>query len=193
MIKKELYKYFAAAFLLGCFFLSSCENDEKEIKKLSAKTFGVEEAKDVKVNYTIGGRVKAILYSTLMLRVQDTVPYVEFPKDIHVDFYNDSQKIESVMTAHYARYKESQNIVFLKDSVKIINLEKGDTLYCMELYWDRNRPGREFYTDKDIRIMTKTSTRPLIGTGLEANQNFKDYTILNPKGPFKVPASQFPQ
>jgi LPS export ABC transporter protein LptC len=191
MIKKELYKYFAAAFLLGCFFLSSCENDEKEIKKLSAKTFGVEEAKDVKVNYTIGGHVKAILSSTLMLRVQDTVPYVEFPKDIHVDFYNDSQKVESVMTAHYAKYKESQGIVYLRDSVKVINKEKGDTLYCMELYWDRNRPGREFYTDKAVRIRTRTET--LNGIGMEAKQNFKDFIILQPIGKLKVPASQFSQ
>ena len=191
MNKKRSYKNIVAALLLGCFFLSACENDTKEIKKLSTKTLGVEEAKNVKINYTIGGRIKAILSSSLMLRVQDTVPYVEFPKDIHVDFYNDSQQIESKMTAHYAKYKESQGIVFLKDSVKVINMAKGDTLYCMELYWDRNRPGREFYTEKAVRIRTKTEI--LDGIGMEAKQNFKDFNILKVTGIIKVPASQFPQ
>ncbi|MBS1496171.1 MAG: LPS export ABC transporter periplasmic protein LptC [Bacteroidetes bacterium] len=191
MIKKDFYKYLTAAFLLGCFFLSSCENDEKEVKKLSSKVLGIEEAKYVKINYSVGGKVKAILTSSLMLRVQDTVPYVEFPKDIHVDFYNDSQKVESILTARYGRYKESQGIVLLRDSVKVINIDKGDTLYCMELNWDRSRPGREFYTDKPVRIRTKTET--LNGIGMEAKQNFKDFVILKPVGPIKVPASQFPQ
>ncbi|MEP6712883.1 MAG: LPS export ABC transporter periplasmic protein LptC [Ferruginibacter sp.] len=188
-IKK--YKNITAAFLLGCFFLSACENDEKDIKKLSAKTLGVEEAKNIKINYSTNGQAKAILTSTLMLRVQDTVPYVEFPKDIHVDFYNDLQVAESKLTAHYAKYKESQSIVYLKDSVVVINMAKGDTLYCRELYWNRSRPGTEFYTDKPVRIRTKTQI--LNGIGMEASQNFKDFTILHSTGIIKVPASQFPQ
>ena len=185
------YKPIAAALILGCFFLSACENDEKDIKQLSSKKLGIEEAKNIKINYSTGGKAKAILTSTLMLRVQDTVPYVEFPNDIHVDFYNDLQVAESKLTAHYAKYKESQSIVFLKDSVKVINMAKGDTLYCMELYWNRNRPGREFYTDKPVRI--RTNTQILNGVGMEASQNFKDFTILHSTGIIKVPASQFPQ
>lgn len=191
MNKIKRYKNITAALLMGCFFLSACENDEKEIKKLSAKTLGVEEAKNIKINYSTGGNAKAILTSTLMLRVQDTVPYVEFPKDIHVDFYNDQQVVESKLTAHYAKYKESQSIVFLKDSVRVINMAKGDTLYCMELYWNRYKPGTEFYTDKPVRIRTKTQI--LNGVGMEASQNFKDFTILKSTGIIKVPASKFPQ
>jgi LPS export ABC transporter protein LptC len=191
MSKIGLYKFSTAAFLTGCFFLCSCENSEKEIKSLSSKTLGVEKAKDVKINYTTGGKAKALLTSSVMLRVQDTVPYIEFPNDIHVDFYNDSQVVESKLDARYAKYKESQGIVYLRDSVRVINMAKGDTLYCMELYWDRNRPGREFYTDKAVRIRTKTET--LNGIGMEAKQNFKDFTILHTVGKIKVPASQFPQ
>lgn len=191
MDRIKLYTHITAALLVGCFFLSGCENDEKEIKKLSSKKLGVEEAKNIKINYSTGGKAKAILTSTLMLRVQDTVPYVEFPKDIHVDFYNDLQVVESKLTANYAKYKESQSIVFLKDSVRVINMARGDTLYCMELYWNRNHPGTEFYTDKPVRIRTKTQI--LNGVGMEASQNFKDYTILRITGIIKVPASQFPQ
>ena len=191
MNKIKLHKNISAVLLLGCFFLFACNNEEKEIKKNSSKKLGIEEAKNIKINYSIGGKVKAILTSTLMLRVQDTVPYTEFPKDIHVDFYNDLQVVESKLTARYAKYKENQNIVYLKDSVKVINIARGDTLYCMELYWDRSRPGREFYTDKPVRIRTKTQI--LNGVGMEASQNFKDFTILRSTGIIKVPASQFPQ
>lgn len=183
-------KKFTAAFITGCFFLLACENDPAEVKKISSKKLGVEEAKNVKVNYTTGGRSKAILTSPLMLRVQDTMPYMEFPKTLQVDFYNESGKQESKLTANYAKYKENQNIVFLKDSVKVTNT-KGETLYCNELYWDRNRTGNEFYTDKPVRI--RTNTHIIDGIGMEASQDFRQWHILESRGMIKIASSQFPQ
>ncbi len=190
MLVSHTYKIFAAALTACCFFLSACENDANEVNSLNKKKLGVEEAVNIKVNFTIGGQAKAILTAPLMLRVQDTVPYVEFPKTLHVNFYNTQQIIESTLDAKYARYKESQRIVFLRDSVKVINIQRGDTLYCRELYWDRARTGNEFYTDKPVRIRTRTQT--LDGTGLDASQDFKNWHITYPVGPIKVPAAQFP-
>jgi LPS export ABC transporter protein LptC len=184
-----VFQRYFAALIMGCFFLGGCENDPAEVKKVSTKRLGIEEAKNVKVNYTSGGRTKAILTSPLMLRVQDTMPYLEFPNTLSVDFYNEAGQQESRLTAHYAKYKENENIVFLKDSVKVTNT-KGETLYCNELYWDRNRTGREFYTDKPIRI--RTQTQILDGIGIEASQDFKSRTILKPTGTVKVSASEFP-
>ena len=180
-----------AAFITGCFFLYGCENDINEIKGLDAKRTGVEEAKRVTINYSISGRRKALLTSPLMYRVQDTVPYVEFPKTIHVDFFSEknSDRIESKLDARYAKYKETQSLVFLKDSVRVINV-LGDTLYCDELYWDVKRTGTEFYTDKPVRIRTRTQI--INGIGMEARQDFKEWHIIQSTGFLKVPASQFP-
>ncbi len=180
-----------AVFLTGCFFLFSCENTIKEIKDLDAKRVGVEEAKLVAINYSDNGKRKALLTSPLMYRVQDTVPYVEFPKSIHVDFFNEinNDSIESKVDAKYAQYKETQSKVLLKDSVRIINV-LGDTLYCDELYWDMKRTGAEYYTDKPVRIRTRTQI--IDGIGMEARQDFKEWHIIQPAGFLKVPASQFP-
>ena len=184
------YKILIAAFLPGCIFLCSCENDEGEIKNLYSKKLGIEEARDIKLNYTTAGKTKAILTSPFMLRVQDTMPYYEFPKTLQTDFYNEAGVVESKLTAMYAKYKESQSIVFLKDSVKVINMQKGDTLYCMELYWDRSRTGTEFFTDKPVRIRTKTQV--LDGIGMESSQDFNDWHIIKPTGVLNVPSSKFP-
>jgi len=180
-----------AALLTGCFFLGSCENDPNVIKAFNAKRKGVEEAKTVIVHYSVGGKRKAILRSPLMYRLQDTVAYVEFPNTIHVDFYNEknSDSIESKLDARYAKYKETQSIVFLKDSVRVINV-LGDTLYCDELYWDVKRTGTEFYTDKPVRIRTRTQI--INGIGMEARQDFKEWHIIQSTGFIKVPASQYP-
>jgi hypothetical protein len=117
---------------------------------------------------------------------------VEFPKKIHVDFYNDSTKIESILDAKYARYIETQSKILLKDSVRFIGLKNGDTLYCDELYWDRNRNSYQFYTEKPVQIKTKTHI--IYSIGFETSQDFKDkvfYHVTNSL--IKVPSSQFPE
>ena len=81
-------------FWAAFFYLPAKIMQQKLISWL-AKKLGVEEAVKVDINYTLSGKAKAKLSSPLMLRVQDTMPYVEFPKNIHVDFYNETAKIES--------------------------------------------------------------------------------------------------
>ena len=99
--------------------------------------------------------------------------------------------IESTLDAKYAKYKETQSKVLLRDSVRFIGLKNGDTLYCNELFWDRARPVYQFYTDKPVQIRTKTQI--IDGVGLEASQDFKEKLIKNvTNSVLKVPASQFP-
>ena len=167
----------------------SCTNKQQDIDKLYKKKLGVEEALNVRVNFSSGGRPKAVLTSPLMLRVQDTVPYLEFPKKLKVLFYNEAGVQESTLTGNYAKYKEKDEIVFIKDSVRIWNI-KGDTLYCNELYWNRGRTGTEFYTDKPVRI--RTSTHIINGIGMEASQDFKNYKVIHPTGIIKVSGTGFP-
>ncbi|MEO6406443.1 MAG: LPS export ABC transporter periplasmic protein LptC [Ferruginibacter sp.] len=181
--------FFKAALIIGCFFLPSCTNKQQDIDKLYKKKLGVEEAINVKVNFTTGGRPKAVLTSPLMLRVQDSVPYLEFPKTLKVLFYNEAGIQESILTGMYAKYKERDEIVYIRDSVQIRNIN-GDTLYCEELYWNRNRTGKEFYTDKPVRIRTRTQT--LNGIGMEARQDFKDWKIIHPLGVIKVAGGPIP-
>ncbi|MEP7231088.1 MAG: LPS export ABC transporter periplasmic protein LptC [Ginsengibacter sp.] len=182
--------FFRAALITGCFFVSACENSLDDIKKVTSKGIGIEVAKEVDIVYSLGDKTKARLTAPLMLRHQDTVPYIEFTKTIHADFYNDSLQIDSKMDAHYGKYIETQSKFFLRDSVVVFNT-KGDTLYCDELYWDRARVGQEFYTDKPVRIRTKTHI--LDGDGLDAPQDFKTWHLINGRGIVRVPSSEFPE
>lgn len=183
------HKTLSAAFITGCIFLSACENKDSEISDLNSKKLGVEEGKNVHVNYTLGGHARATLSAPSMFRVQDTVAYVEFPVTLHVDFYDLMGMVESKLDALYGKYYETQSRVFLKDSVKVIN-NKGDTLICDELWWDRSKTDHEFYTEKPVRIRTKTQV--IYGVGMDAKQDFRSWHILEPVGTVKVPASDFP-
>ncbi|MEI8059495.1 MAG: hypothetical protein WCG67_04995, partial [Ferruginibacter sp.] len=96
------------------------------------------------------------------------------------------------LDAKYARYIETQSKILLKDSVRFIGLKNGDTLYCDELYWDRNRNDYQFYTDKPVQIRTKTHN--INSIGFETSQDFKDkvfHQVTN--SVIKVSSSQFPE
>jgi LPS export ABC transporter protein LptC len=172
-----LYAMMSAAFLISCLFVS-CENDIKDVNDFMKKQTGIEEAKEVTSYMSQQGQVKAKLRSPYMLRYQADSPYVEFPRTLHVDFYDDSTKVESTVDALYARYREYESKVLLKDSVVVINIQKGDTLKTNELWWDQTT--EEFFTDKPVRIYQKDKT--IFGNGLRAKQDFSEYNIFNITG-----------
>jgi len=127
----------------------------------------------------LAARVKGKLTSPFMLRYDRTdSPYAEFPRSLHVDFYNDSMQIESKLDAKYGKYLQNQEKVFLRDSVVVKNILKGDTLRCKTLWWDQHT--ERFTTDDSVRIYTPDKI--LYGTGMEADQNFRWYTIRHMTG-----------
>ena len=184
-------KMIPAAFLISCFFLFACENDIKDIKALTARKIGVEEARDIEAYMSRGGKMTGRLVAPLMYRYQDTVPRIEFTQTIHVDFYDDSLRVESTVDALFAKYLEGQSKIYLRDSVVAINKNNQDTLRCKELWWDQNL--QKFYTEKSVRIYKRDGTI-LYGDGMESTQDFSDIKILHPTNSiFRVPASQFPE
>jgi len=170
----------------GLFALISCENDVNIIPDLHNKRTAIEEGHDITAYMSEKGKVKAKLMAPLMYRyVSSDSSYVEFPHTLHVDFYNDSLKLESRLDAHYGKYRESENKVFLKDSVIIINLLKGDTLRCREMWWDQNT--QKFYTDKPVHITQRDGTDLYGNHGMEAKQDLSERIIYGANGRGPVP------
>ena len=130
---------------MGCCFVYGCENDEKTINDLTKKVMLKEEATNIESYLSQNGKTKAKLKAPLMERVAGDTLYVEFPHSLHVDFYNDSTRIETVLDSKYGKYFENLGKVYLRDSVVVITM-KGDTLKSPDLWWDQNT--KLFYTDK---------------------------------------------
>jgi LPS export ABC transporter protein LptC len=176
---------------LGCASLfTACENDERDLPTFRKKQAVVDQATQVLIYYSTNSKVTAKLTSPFMLNNQADSPYVEFPKTLHVDFYNDSMIVESQMDARYGKYFQSTNKVFLKDSVVVKNILKGDTLRCRELWWDQRT--HKFYTDKPVRIFKRGGT-VIDGLGFEAPEDFSGYTIFQIEGPYGFPDKNIPK
>ena len=123
-------------------FFSSCENDPKEVEAWTSKAELREEARTIESYLSQAGVMKAKLTAPLMYRYQRDTVFTEFPNTLHVDFYDDSVRVESWLTAKYGIYYDNLNKVFLRDSVTVIN-NSGDTLRTPELWWDQNSQDRK--------------------------------------------------
>lgn len=187
MIKQSHYIYILrAALFTGCFFIGGCHNSYQEIQDLAKKKTAIDEAVNVESYFSQSGSVKAKLTAPEMLMAQSDSPTTEFPKTLHVDFY-DSVKVQSKLFAKYGLYYNRKRLVLLKDSVVVFNIS-GDTLLCEELWWDQDK--ELIYTSVPVHI--RKPDEQIDGTGLTADQNFTHWTITNAKGPINVPDSTLP-
>ena len=178
------YKIFKTIAVLtwGCFFLASCENDDKIIQELGQHKQGVEEGKDIESFLSQEGVLKAKLVSPLMYRYSTDTVYAEFPVRLYVEFYDSLVTVESRLTAKYGKYYEQLNKVFLRDSVMVIN-RSGDTLRTSELWWDQNT--QRFFTDKRAWL-DGPDKHILASQGLNATQDLKVITFHYPTGPIQM-------
>jgi LPS export ABC transporter protein LptC len=176
----------AAALIMGCFFFMACENSLDEIRKMQQQKLSVDEVKGVTSYLSQAGVVKAKLTAPYMLRYFDSVPRVEFPRSLHVDFYDDSTRIKSYLDAKQAEYFEQQGRVILRDSVVVISTD-GDTLKTDELFWEQNL--HKLYTNKDVEIRQRTKT--IFGKGFESDEQLKNFKLDSITGILLVGASKF--
>lgn len=183
-------RYFkTAACIIGCCFVWGCENDQKDIDNWVKDKKVVDEAITIESFLSQDGKLKAKLKSPLMFRVTSDTTYVEFPTALHVDFYDDSLRIESYLDSKYGKYFESLNKVYLRDSVVVISV-KGDTLRCHDLWWDQNRA--MFYTDT-VATYHSPGNNITGGKGMEATQDFKSVTFKQPIGKVQIGQNGFAQ
>jgi LPS export ABC transporter protein LptC len=158
--------------------LISCENDLEKVKLYSkGKLTPQESAKNIKILYSDSALVKVELTAPVLNRYETDNPYIEMPKGLHANFYNDRLEVKSKLDANYGiRYERDQRMEARKNVV-VIN-EKGDRLDTEHLIWDERK--EKLFSDDFVKITTKDEI--IFGNGFEANQDFTKYKIFNIKG-----------
>lgn len=181
--------FFFVSIAVAALALCGCDTEVNTVPDLKDKRTAMEEGHGIESYLSQGGKVKGKLTAPVMLRYHgnnnNDSAYVEFPKTLHVDFFNDSLVKESQLDARYGKYREWENKVFLKDSVVVINILKHDTLRCEELWWDQNQ--HKFYTNKPARFSQPGNLVNYGRNGLEAKQDLSDIVFYNNSGTLPVP------
>ncbi len=168
----------------------SCRNSMEEIAALSDKNFGREErAKDVTIIYSSDGKVEAQLHAAEFVRLERArPPYTDAQGGVQIQIFDSTGGIQTTVTSRYARWYETKGNVLLRDSVRVKN-EKGEELLTDELIWSEAE--KKFFTEKPVQINTLTQT--LSGKGLEADQTFSNYRIVELTGAVRVDKDQVPE
>ena len=169
--------------LAGLFLMSACENDLKDVEKVSSRKVDIpiDRSYGVQVLYSDSAIVKAKLTAAQIDHYKTKDPYFEMTKGVTVLFFDENQKETSRVTSDYAIQRENEKIVELRKNVVATNV-KGETFKSDELIWDENK--KRFHSDKVVSITTKSQT--IYGTSFWANEGFTYYEINQGSGNFNV-------
>lgn len=147
-----------------------------------------ERGEEVTILYSNQGITKARLQTKTFDHQQAREPfYFEMKNGLKVEFYDDSLNTQSTLTAKYGKYFEKEGNMMVKDSVVVLNKRK-EQLETEELMW--NEKLQKFRSDKFVKITTPTQI--IYGDGLESNQNFSEYKIINVKGIIGIKKENLP-
>lgn len=176
--------------VITSFFWSSCKNDIKKVNAITDKSIlDAERAEDVTLFYSKLGKTKAKLSAKIFQQVHTAKPpYINIKNGLRVEFFDDNMNTTSVLTAKSGRYFEEQGNVLVRDSVEIKN-QKNEVLRTEELIWSEKL--QKFFTEKFVTITTPTQV--IYGDGMEANQDFSIYKVLNPRGTILVNNNKLPK
>lgn len=106
----------------------------------------------------------------------------EFPDGLYMEFFDESGKMTTTLKANEAIYFKEEDHWRGRGNVVIKNIENQQELTTEELFW---KPSEErMFTEKFVTI--KLPDQVLYGKGLEAKQDFSEYTILQPEGEFYI-------
>ena len=163
--------------------ISGCENDPEKIKLITGnkKSYPVESGNNLEIFYSDSAHVKVKIITPELNRYHVQKPYMELPKGLYVEFYDNKMEVTSTLLAKYAIRKELEKTMDARNDVVVVN-KKGEKLNTEHLIWDE-KTGK-IYSDAFVKITTPDEI--LFGDGLESNEDFSKYKILNPKGTITV-------
>lgn len=165
-------------------FFSSCE--KSNIEKINTLTSELNapniSATNSVIIYSENAEIKVKVRSQEINRYLNIEePYSEFPKGMHVDFYDSLQNPTSFIRANYAIYDEHKKLWTAENDVVAVS-DEGDTLNTDFLIWNQNT--KKIYSDQYVKITNKEGI--FHGKGFEANQDFSGWKIKQTSGIISV-------
>jgi len=171
--------------LLLTFF--ACQ-EEKNNQKFIPYHGPLEEAENIEVLYSEAGLMKVRMKTAKQIKLssEDKV----FPKKIFVDFFAPTGQITTTLEADSGRFEYRTGLYKVKGNVKVINSAKRERLLTDELTW--NPQTQKVFTEKRVVVENQNTGERINGLGLDANQDFTQYSIRKPTGFFNAPAGMSP-
>ncbi len=167
--------------LISLFVLTACEKP-KQPKKVEPYSGPIEEINDVKLLYSEAAKLKVKLTTAKQFRyINDDRRY---PKPVNIVFYSPTGEEITTIRSDSGRYDKAKDVYVVMGNVVVVNKQKQEKLLTPELNWKPQT--KKVFTDKRVTILSQLTGEKLYGIGLDANQDFSQYSIRKPTGIFNM-------
>jgi len=168
--------FFSSALIL---LFYSCENDLETIKKITFNEKSPDETtKNLKMIYSDSGYAKVEIYAALAETYRYKESITKIKDSLRVNFFSDGGEVVSTLSARYGEINYAKGTILVRDSVRLYNFEKKQTLETEALFW--NQKDSSIYSLSQVII--KSPKGIVLGDGIRTNQSFSKYVLLKPSG-----------
>ncbi|MEZ5004566.1 MAG: LPS export ABC transporter periplasmic protein LptC [Chitinophagales bacterium] len=180
-MKTKFLKYQKAAGLwLSCLFLCvavSCKTDMQRVDALfTDEEVQYDVAYDPVMIYTEEGEKRLEITAPLLKSYNKNPRRTEFTEGLKVAFYSGKTNTSN-LTANYGENNEQKKELVVEGNVVFKN-NKGEQLETEKLTWIE----KEAKIKTEYAITITTPTEIITGYGLEADEDFSNYTINSISG-----------
>lgn len=178
--RKILMRRSIAILLSGiAVLLFSCENDIQKVKAYSiVENPSTIIADDFETIFSDSTIITYRLISKKLIYYEEAdPPYIEHPLGVHIEKFDTKMNIRASIRSDYAKFYTKEQKWEAKNNVVAVNAS-GDTLKTEQLLWDEKK--QKIYSDEFVKIIR--ADQVITGIGLEANQDFSNWKIKDPKG-----------
>jgi len=161
--------------------MCGCRNDIADIRAITEKnTKPVQTSYQATYTFSEKGSKQTCLEATQLeqFEVDGDDDYILASRGFSMTFFDSLQREEAKITAENGIYEEKKKSLKAWGSVILTNAA-GEMLETEELIFDQD--SALIYTDKQVKI-TMSVGSVLHGTGIESNDSFTRYRILQPTG-----------
>jgi len=179
-LSRALYLFIFISFIL---LISACTGHVKSSQGVLPKQSDPPmSATNINVLFSDSGVIQARLTSPLLNRYSGNDACMEFPKGFTVYVFDSVRNVTSTIKANYGKRKELDRVMQARGNVIVRNEKKNEQLNTEQLTWDEKN--HRIYSTVKIKITSPDKV--LYGDGIESNEDFTRYTIINPTGQMMV-------
>lgn len=185
MVQEAAHRVIAALAFVLPLVLPSCKNDLDRVAAIDMPEHAPDRTTtNAEYYYSDSGRVTDRLRAGRIEEYMDKDDrHTEITDGLELTFFLPDGSEGSVLRAQRGRIWPDRRRMQVNEKVVFTNV-KGERLETEELIWSQD--SARVRTDQPVTITRKGDI--LYGQGLDAAEDFSDYTILRPTGSFTVPA-----
>jgi hypothetical protein len=163
-------------FLICC--IVACGNDIEKVKMFEPQELPDNVIKQASIQQSENGRLQMLMWAPIIEQYGAPKMQTVYPQGIFARFYDGYRKPTATLKARYAISYDGRDELMVKDSVVIIDLQRGDTVYLQDLTW--NRMQHRIFSPNPVR--SKNGDRVTYGDSFESDDGFRSPMIVHQRG-----------